>query len=388
MEEKKIPDSFSGEYDQMKPVEFSKGSLSEEERLKQMAAPLLSWFRENRRDLPWRREPTPYHVWLSEIMLQQTRVEAVIPYYHRFLEEVPDIPALAEVSEEKLMKLWQGLGYYNRAKNMREAAKETVQTYGGELPADYEQLLKLPGIGAYTAGAIASIAFGIARPAVDGNVLRVIARLLASTEYITLAKTKKKTEQALQSVLPSGQAGDFNQALMELGALVCVPNGEPHCGECPLAGICLAHQQKKTDQIPCKAPKKPRRVEERTILVIRAGNTYAICKRPPKGLLANLYEFPNLEGKLSGERLMEYMHKAGEMEFSAKALPPESHVFSHVEWKMSAYLITLKHKRSDSFHFVPWAEILHRYAIPSAYKPYLELMETEEKRRLRRLTFS
>ncbi|MGN0293479.1 MAG: A/G-specific adenine glycosylase [Lachnospiraceae bacterium] len=362
-------------YGAMKPVEGADSGLSGEERLKQLVKPLLRWFDRNKRDLPWRKEPTPYHVWLSEIMLQQTRVEAVIPYYNRFLECLPDIPALAQVEEEELMKLWQGLGYYNRARNLKAAAEQAVKQYGGNLPADYGKLLKLPGIGSYTAGAIASIAFGIARPAVDGNVLRVTARILASEEDIGQAKTKKKMEELLMSIIPEERPGDFNQALMELGAMVCIPNGEPRCDECPASGICLAYRSGKTDCIPYKEPKKPRRIEERTVLLIHWKNGYALQKRPSTGLLANLYEFPNVEGTLNGEQLAQYLIEAGENTFSAEPLPPSRHIFTHVEWRMSAYYVTLRKKKSDRFRFYKKEEILENCAIPSAFSAYLEILK-------------
>lgn len=362
-------------YSEMKPVEAGEGSLTQEERLEQLVKPLLQWFNRNKRDLPWRQEPTPYHVWISEIMLQQTRVEAVIPYYNRFLERLPDIPALARVEEEELMKLWQGLGYYSRARNLKAAAEQAVQKYGGNLPADYDQLLQLPGIGSYTAGAVASIAFGIPRPAVDGNVLRVIARILALEDDIAQQKTKKKMEKLLEEVMPVQNPGDFNQALMELGAMVCVPNGAPHCSECPASGICLAYRSGKTDRIPCKAPKKPRRVENRTVLLIRWKDQFALQKRPSDGLLANLYEFPNVEGTLDGEQLAEYLIRAGENSFSAEPLPPSRHIFSHVEWRMTAYYVTLRKKKSNHFIYYKKDDILENHAIPSAFGAYLEVLK-------------
>lgn len=365
-------------YGEMKPVEAGEGSLSERQRLEQMVLPLLQWFSKNKRDLPWRQDPTPYHVWISEIMLQQTRVEAVIPYYNRFLAHLPDITALARVTEEELMKLWQGLGYYNRARNLKAAAEQAVLQYGGNLPADYDQLLALPGIGSYTAGAVASIAFGIPRPAVDGNVLRVIARILASEEDITQQKTKKRTETLLEEIMPSQNPGDFNQALMELGALICVPNGAPHCSECPASGICLAYRNGKTDRIPCKAPRKPRRVEKRTVLLIRWKDRFALQKRPADGLLANLYEFPNVEGTLDGEQLAEYLIRAGENSFSAEPLPPSRHIFSHVEWRMTAYYVTLRKKKSNQFQYYKKDDILENYAIPSAFAAYLEILKKTE----------
>ncbi len=352
---------------------------AEQARLQAIIQPLTVWFRENQRNLPWRQEPTPYHVWLSEIMLQQTRVEAVIPYYLRFLERLPDIASLAVVDEEELMKLWQGLGYYNRARNLKRAAEQSVLEYGGELPADYEKLLKLPGIGSYTAGAIASIAFGIARPAVDGNVLRVISRILGSMEDISQAKVKKKIEEQLLLVMPGNAPGDFNQALMELGATVCVPNGAPHCQECPVAETCLAFREGKTDVIPYKAPKKPRRIEERTILLVKWKDEYAIEKRPSTGLLAGLYEFPNLEGSLNGEQLADYLIHAGETSFTAEPLPTSKHVFSHVEWRMTAYHIVLRKKKGERFQFHKRQDILEHYAIPSAFSAYTEILNGDRE---------
>ncbi|MDO5411029.1 MAG: A/G-specific adenine glycosylase [Lachnospiraceae bacterium] len=361
-------------YGKIKPVEAVSGTLGHKKRLEETVVPLVNWFLQNKRALPWREEATPYHVWLSEIMLQQTRVEAVIPYYHRFLAQLPDIGALAAVEEEELMKLWQGLGYYNRARNLKAAAQQVVSQYGGELPADYEKLLKLRGIGSYTAGAIASIAFGIPRPAVDGNVLRVISRILASEEDIAQPKVKKQIEEMLLSVMPAVNPGDFNQALMELGAVVCIPGKSPHCTECPVSGLCLAYQNKKTDTIPVKASKKPRRIEEKTVFLIKWKDGYAIRKRPSSGLLANLYEFPNVEGTLNGKQLAEYLVQAGENSFTAEPLPPSRHIFSHVEWRMSAYYIVLRKKKSETFTFYNKEEIEEKYAIPSAFAAYAELL--------------
>lgn len=351
----------------------------EEECLQQMIEPLMEWYRRQHRDLPWRRNPAPYHVWLSEIMLQQTRVEAVIPYYERFLEALPGIRALAEVSDEELMKLWQGLGYYSRARNLKKAAQIAVEQYDGQLPADYKKLLKLPGIGSYTAGAVASIAFGIPKPAVDGNVLRVISRLLALEEDIRLPKVKKDMEVQLEAIMPKDAPGDFNQALMELGAVVCIPNGEPRCSECPLLGICQAKARDLTGQIPYKAPKKPRKIEDRTILLIRYKDSYAMEKRPSKGLLAGLYEFVNLEGSFTGEKLTEYLIGQGETAFTVKHLPDSKHVFSHVEWRMQAYYVLLKARKGKQFTYYSRKDILEQLAVPSAFSAYLRILEQEEK---------
>ena len=230
--------------------------------LDDLTLPLLLWYRENARDLPWRKKPTAYRVWVSEIMLQQTRVAAVLDYYRRFLEELPDVQALAEVPEERLMKLWQGLGYYSRARNLQRAARTIVSGFGGRFPERYEDIRALPGVGDYTAGAVGSIAFGLPTPAVDGNVLRVIARITGDGGDISTPAMKKRVTEALARVIPVDAPGDYNQALMELGATVCLPNGAPLCEKCPAARLCTAFQQGRTGELPVKAPKKPRREED------------------------------------------------------------------------------------------------------------------------------
>ena len=262
---------------------------------------LLDWFYKNQRSLPFRTDPSPYHVWLSEIMLQQTRVSAALPYYQRFLAALPDIPALAACGEEKLHKLWEGLGYYSRVRNLQKAARIVCEQYGGQLPADYDALRALPGIGDYTAGAIASISFGIPVPAVDGNVLRVTMRYLNCDEDIMKMSVRTKMEKQLRAIMPKDCPGEFNQALMELGAVICVPNGQAKCAECPIAFTCLAHRHDKADMIPVKAPKKARTQDNRTVFIIQDGECTAIRKRPEKGLLAGLYELPNTQGHLKSE---------------------------------------------------------------------------------------
>ena len=233
-------------------------AVEERQILEKIPALLLRWYDGCARVLPWREDPAPYRVWVSEIMLQQTRVEAVKPYYERFLERLPTVKAVAEAPEEQLLKLWEGLGYYNRVRNLQKGAQQVMERFGGEVPADFKALRSLPGVGDYTAGAIASIAFGIPVPAVDGNVLRVLSRLLARREDILDAKVKKRVETEITGIIPKGRAGDFNQSLMELGAMVCLPNGAPKCGNCPLEAICLAHRAGIQGELPVKAPKKPR----------------------------------------------------------------------------------------------------------------------------------
>ena len=278
--------------------------------LQGLVEPLLIWYDKSHRILPWREYPTPYRVWISEIMLQQTRVEAVRPYYERFLRVLPDIVHLAQVTEDELLKLWEGLGYYNRARNLKKAAVMIQETYGGEMPGQYEELLKLPGIGSYTAGAIASIAFGQPVPAVDGNVLRILARVSADDRDIMDQKVRKNVEERLRNIMPT-RAGDFNQALMELGAVVCIPNGMPKCEKCPWESMCRAKAEGTILEYPKKTPKKARTIEEKTILVIQDENQTALRKRPEKGLLAGMYEFPSLQGYQEEEEVLSYLNGLG-----------------------------------------------------------------------------
>ena len=248
--------------------------------LNEIVQPLISWYRQNKRILPWRDQKNAYYTWVSEIMLQQTRVEAVKPYFLRFIGELPDVKALAECPEEKLMKLWEGLGYYNRVRNMQSAAQVVVAEYGGVLPASYDELLALKGIGSYTAGAIASIAYDIPVPAVDGNVLRVFSRITEDRQDIMKQSVRRQVEEKLLGIMPKEAPGDFNQALMELGAVVCVPNGPARCTECPVAALCRAYHHGTVDELPVKAPKKKRTIENKTVLVIQDGECTAIRKRP------------------------------------------------------------------------------------------------------------
>ncbi|MBQ3141261.1 MAG: A/G-specific adenine glycosylase, partial [Clostridia bacterium] len=273
--------------------------------LKLIVQPLLDWYAQNKRVLPWRENTDPYRVWVSEIMLQQTRVEAVIPYYLRFLERFPSVQALADAPEDELLKAWEGLGYYSRARNLQKTARIVCEKFGGRFPSDYEQLLKLPGIGVYTAGAIASIAFEKPTPAVDGNVLRVLSRLTESHDDITEPAVKARFTQLLADVYPSTRRGDFTQSLMELGATVCVPNGPARCGQCPLAQLCKAQLHGIQHLLPVKAPKQTRRSEDKTVLLLRCGQRYAVRRREPDGLLGGLWEFPSLNGTLSAQEVLQ-----------------------------------------------------------------------------------
>ena len=351
--------------------------------LEEIVSPLVEWYRENKRILPWRDKNNSYYTWVSEIMLQQTRVEAVKPYFQRFITELPDIEALAECPGEKLLKLWEGLGYYNRVRNMQEAARTVKNEYNGRLPEDYQALLSLKGIGSYTAGAIASIAYGIAVPAVDGNVLRVISRITESTEDISKQSVRKKIEQQLQQIMPSECPGDFNQALMELGAIVCVPNGQAKCEECPVASACLACRHDKVEGIPVKAPKKARTLEDKTVFIIQDGEYTAIRKRPEKGLLAGLYELPNVMGHLERKEALCYVESLGLDPLYIEKLPPAKHIFSHIEWRMQAYRIkvsSLKKTQDKEIIFANKKQSGKQYAIPSAFGAYAKYIKEDTTR--------
>ena len=340
----------------------------------EMREPLIRWYRENRRDLPWRQQPSPYHVWVSEIMLQQTRVEAVKPYYQRFLSALPAVRDLAEVPEDQLLKLWEGLGYYNRVRNMQKAARQVMADYGGEFPVTYEGIRSLAGIGSYTAGAIASFAYGLPKPAVDGNVLRVIMRLTGDDSDIMKQSTKKQVEEKLEPMIPADAASDFNQGLIELGALVCVPNGQPKCEACPLARMCRARMEGRIEELPVKTRAKERRIEERTVLVFRDGEKTAIGKRPDKGLLAGMYELPNYPGHMSRKEVAAYSKEIGLMPVRIKKLPDAKHIFSHVEWHMTGYEVRvdeLEKTNEKGFLFIHPEEIQERYPIPAAFGSYL-----------------
>ena len=358
---------------EMKQNQMKETENFQNENLKKAVPFIVEWYQNNKRDLPWRKSANAYHIWVSEIMLQQTRVEAVKSYYAAFLEAFPTIEDLANASEERLLKLWEGLGYYNRARNMQKAARQIVELYHGEMPRNYEEIKALSGIGNYTAGAISSFAFGIPKPAVDGNVLRVISRLNASYEDIMKASTRKHMEQEIEQVIPSDAVSDFNQGLIELGAIVCVPNGEPKCDICPVAELCMAHQRSIQMELPVKKKAKERRIEKRTILIIKDAEKIAIQKRPEKGLLAGLYEFPNMEGFLTRKELIEYAKSIGMMPIRIKKLENAKHIFSHVEWHMKGYEIVVdeleKAYKTDMI-FADKNEVMEKYPIPTAFSAY------------------
>ncbi|MEA4964689.1 MAG: A/G-specific adenine glycosylase [Oscillospiraceae bacterium] len=332
---------------------------------------LLPWYAENRRDLPWRRDREPYHVWLSEIMLQQTRVEAVRGYYLRFLEALPTVRALAVCDEDRLHKLWEGLGYYARVRNLKKAAQVICETYDGVFPTDYAAARALPGIGDYTAGAICSICYGQSTPAVDGNVLRVVTRLEASFDSITSPGTKRAITEELREIYPAGRCGDFTQALMELGAMVCLPNGEPHCTECPAAALCLSRAEALYRTIPVKERKKPRRVEKKTVFLLRCGDLWAVRKRTEPGLLSGLWEFPNVPGILTAQ---EALRQAEAWECHPRELIKsvgKTHIFTHIQWELTGYYLDCG-EASPRFRWADRTALDRDVSLPTAFRQFRE----------------
>lgn len=358
-----------------KPVEVR---LEEDENvryLKKIVSPLLEWYDKNARILPWREDVSPYRVWISEVMLQQTRVEAVKPYFERFMTVLPSIRELAEISEEALFKLWEGLGYYSRARNLKKTAQIIMEQYDGELPSDYDQIIKLPGIGSYTAGAILSIAFHLPVPAVDGNVLRVISRIILNREDILKQSVKTNMEQMLSQVIPGDRPGTFNQALMELGAMVCVPNATAKCQECPVSRYCKAKEIDVVMELPVKAAKKPRKIEDKTVFIIRSADSLILRKRKEKGLLEGLYEFPNTSGHLTEDEALNLVREMSFTPIRIQKLESSKHIFSHKEWHMIGYMIRIdeldenKNKEKENI-YVNLNEIEEKYPIPTAFQAY------------------
>lgn len=328
---------------------------------------LLPWYGENKRDLPWRKTKDPYSVWLSEIMLQQTRVEAVKGYYARFLTEVPTIADLAAVSDEKLLKLWEGLGYYSRARNLKKAAQTIMEIHDGVFPREYGAVLALPGIGEYTASAICSIAFNQRKAAVDGNVLRVCSRLLADDTPIDRSEFKKRIREGLETIYPE-HAGDFTQALMELGATICGPNRTPECAICPCKDFCRGYQAGVAESLPVKTAKKNRRIEEKTVFILRCGGEYALIKRPDKGLLAGMWQFPEVPEILE---LPQAIEKLGLPVKEVYRQVEKKHIFTHIEWKMRGFYLEVGEK-GGRFSWFSREEIDRSAALPTAYRQFWE----------------
>ena len=339
-----------------------------------IAEPLLKWYDKNKRILPWRDKNNAYYTWVSEIMLQQTRVEAVKPYFARFIQELPDVEALAAAPEERIVNLWEGLGYYSRVRNMQKAAIQVMEEYDGRIPEDFETLLSLKGIGRYTAGAIASIAYGKKVPAVDGNVLRVYARLTENRGDIMKQSVRKAVENELTERMPKDRPGDFNQAMMELGATVCLPNGAPLCDLCPARAFCTARLTGRTGQLPVKAAKKARRVEERTVFLIFHENRVALRRRPGRGLLAGLWQYPNVLGKLSVAQAIAQAEQWGVRPRQLEKCVERQHIFTHITWRMTAYYFQCG-AAPAAFIWAAPSEIAQRFALPTAFHMFFEEMK-------------
>lgn len=329
---------------------------------------ILKWYLENKREFEWRENTDPYRVWISEIMLQQTRIDAVIDYYSRFMKRLPDIKSLSEISEDELLKLWEGLGYYSRARNLKKTACKIMEEYNGVFPDTYSEIIKLPGIGEYTAGAISSICFNRKEVAIDGNVMRVYCRVTNSDLDVSDLKVKKEIGERIREVLPE-QSGDFNQGIMELGEVICIPNGMPKCEECPLKYHCLAHVNKRESLIPRKIDKKEKMEEEYTLFLLKCKDKYAVRKRG-NGLLKNMWEFPNKEGFLTYDEIDQlFPNNKG-----SKLGITNTHIFTHKKWYMNSYFIEVK-KEIPEYEWYTLEEIEKNLALPSAFMPFFEYLK-------------
>ena len=344
-------------------------------KLKEMIAPLSHWYGENRRQFAWRETKDPYRVWVSEIMLQQTRISAVIDYYERFMARLPSVEKLAAVSEDELLKLWEGLGYYSRARHLKKAVEQVVTKWNGKIPTRFDDLLTLPGVGRYTAGAIASICADERVPAVDGNVLRVLCRYLACHINVLDPALKQVAEEQLTAVLPEKGSGLFNEAIMELGEVVCLPNGKPLCEKCPLHDTCLAYKTGIEQQLPIRQKKVNRRIERVTVLLLSYQGKVAIVRRSDRGILAGLWGFPVLEDHLTLKKIQDKFPKAE----SILKLPAHKHVFSHVEWHMIGYKISLWEPLAE-YQWVTPEELFHTYPIPTTFRFYQNTLKPFEKK--------
>ena len=335
-----------------------------------MRQAILTWHDRNARELPWRGQRDPYRIWVSEIMLQQTRAETVIPYYLRFLEHYPTVEALAAAPEEALLKDWEGLGYYSRARNLRRAAQVVAGELEGRFPQTVQGLRALPGIGAYTAGAVASMAFDLPEPAIDGNQSRVLSRLFAIQGEIQSPQVQRRLREQALLLLDRERPGDFNQALMGLGALICLPRS-PKCGECPAAPLCLARAQGLERQLPQTAPKTGQRVERRTVALVFWQNKVLVRQRPDRGLLAQLWEFPHFLQAESGAALEEALAEMGVTLKGRRTGPRARHVFTHLIWEMTGYLCQAASDRVQGGRYVDREQLM---ALPmaAAHRAYRE----------------
>ncbi|MCG3086926.1 A/G-specific adenine glycosylase [Sporosarcina cyprini] len=311
--------------------------MQKNEQKKLFQEALVSWYYREKRDLPWRKTTDPYLIWVSEVMLQQTRVETVIPYYERFTAKFPTMQALANAKEEELLKMWEGLGYYSRARNLQQGVKEVVESYGGSVPTTRKEISSLRGVGPYTAGAILSIAFGIPEHAVDGNVMRVLSRILLIEEDIALPRTRKTFEQAVMDLIYREDPSAFNQALMELGATICIPR--PKCLLCPVREYCAAFEEGRQDELPVKTKKTKMKIVPLAVFAISDGNgKWFMQQRPEKGLLANMWEFPTVELLQEENTALAIKDQYGLQLDEVSAIFDFNHVFSHLTWEVKGYV--------------------------------------------------
>ncbi len=330
---------------------------------------ITKWYLENKRDLPWRKDKDPYHVWISEIMLQQTRIEAVLSYYKRFMETLPTIESLSKVEDDKLLKLWEGLGYYNRARNLKKAAIKIIEDYNGIFPSTFEEIISLPGIGEYTASAISSICFSLPEVTIDGNVLRVYTRVFEDDSIIDQEKTRKKIREKLMKIVPEN-SGDFNEGLMELGETICLPNGIPKCERCPLKDLCLSRKHKTSLKYPIKNPKKDKKTEHLTVFLFIKENQILIEKRMEEGVLQGLWQFPNMNGVMSKKDVEEYCNYQNIHSVKIEKGISYTHIFTHKKWIMDSYIITLDNKENLGGIFVTKEMMEEAYSIPGAFQPF------------------
>ena len=329
---------------------------------------LLEWYDANRRELPWRGETDPYRIWLSEVMLQQTRTETVDRYYRAFLARFPHVQDLAAADEGEVLKLWEGMGYYSRARNLHKAAKMVAFEMKGIFPRTAKDLRALPGVGPYASGAIASIAYNEPVPALDGNQARVLSRVLACEKVL---KTPADLWDEAMSLLSFERPGDYNQALMDLGASVCIPKN-PRCEICPVQEHCRAYQEGAPEDFPVLPPPVAKREENRTVALVLVGDRLLVRQRPAKGLLARMWEFPNFEGALTGEETAALLREEGADEaVCIRQLPPAKHVFTHLVWRMNWYLLRAESVPADCRAVGP--EEIGALAFPSAIRVYREI---------------
>ena len=341
----------------------------EQNLFQRIPAPLLSWYKADKRDLPWRDNPTPYHVWVSEIMLQQTRVEAVKEYYIRFINALPNVQALACCEEEKLLKLWEGLGYYNRVRNMQKAARTLVTEYGGRFPENVELLQTLSGIGSYTAGAIASIAFGLPVAAVDGNVLRVVTRLTENDTEISSVAYRRYLENALGAVYPKNKqdCSHFTQSLFELGALICKPQN-PDCAQCPLKDICLANRHGTQNQYPVLPIKKAKREENVYVFLLQTPHGFCIRRRE-QGVLKGMNEFPSFV--FDNQSAEQVLNEWGMYAFTQLKRRNFTHIFTHIKWNITCVWVQTDDAPFDAYTL---EEIQESISLPTAFKQCLDIL--------------